>query len=59
MRVKLNITKPKRMGRPPIAEGEETVMVHARLTLSQWAKYQALGGVTWLRERINKAKEPQ
>jgi len=30
-----------------------------RLTQAQWDKLAALGGVAWLRERIDKARRPE
>jgi hypothetical protein len=54
-------TKPpsdRGQGRPPIKEGEETVTLSIRLTVSQRAKLERLGGAAWLRERIDRAKEP-
>jgi len=45
-------------GRKPIKEGEQTVTLSIRLTASQRAKLDALGGAQWIRDRIDKAKEP-
>lgn len=44
-------------GRKPIKEGHETVTVSIRLTTTQRAKLERLGGAAWLRDRIDKAKE--
>ena len=46
-------------GRKPIEEGQETVTVSVRLTVAQRAKLERLGGAAWLRDRIDKAKEPE
>jgi hypothetical protein len=46
-------------GRKPIKEGQETVTVSIRLTTPQRAKLERLGGAAWLRDRIEKAKEPE
>jgi hypothetical protein len=44
-------------GRKPIKEGEDTITMSIRLTQTQRAKLERLGGAAWLRERIDKAKE--
>jgi hypothetical protein len=44
-------------GRPPIPADERLVVRSLRLTAEQWDKLARLGGVKWLRERINKARE--
>lgn len=56
------VTKPKpqaRRGRPSLSEGEPTVPVTIRMTEPQKHKLQRLGGPEWVRERIDKAKEPE
>lgn len=45
-------------GRKPLAVGEETVPVTIRMTKPQKDKLERLGGPKWVRERIDKAKEP-
>lgn len=45
-------------GRKPIKEGEATVTLSIRLTAGQRAKLDRLGGAQWLRDRIDKAREP-
>jgi hypothetical protein len=51
--------EPKRMGRPPKPESERhTERFEVRCTKAQRAKLDRLGGQVWLRERIDKAKEP-
>ena len=45
-------------GRKPIKAGEETVTVSLRMTPTQRDKLARLGGAAWMRERIDKAKEP-
>ena len=39
-------------GRKPIKQGEETVTVSLRMTVSQRAKLRRLGGGGWAREKI-------
>ena len=39
-------------GRKPIKQGEETVTVSLRMTVSQRAKLRRLGGGGWTREKI-------
>ena len=38
--------------------GEETVTVSLRMTPSQRERLERLGGAKWVRERIDRAKEP-
>lgn len=45
-------------GRKPLAAGEETVTVSLRVTVAQREKLERLGGAKWVRERIDRAKEP-
>ena len=45
-------------GRPPVKAGEETVTVSLRMTPSQREKLARLGGAGWVRDRIDRAKEP-
>jgi len=45
-------------GRKPIKAGEETVTTSIRLTVSQRAKLERLGGAQWLRDRIDRARAP-
>jgi hypothetical protein len=40
----------KRMGRPPVEEPRKTRGV--RMTEREWATFQALGGVDWLRDKL-------
>ena len=50
---------PKRpQGRPPVKQGEETVTVSLRMTPAQREKMDRLGGAKWVRDRIDRAKEP-
>lgn len=55
-------TPPKRggarpgAGRPAIDPTDPTVTFSLRLTTSQRAKLESLGGAAWLRERIDKAR---
>ncbi len=46
-------------GRKALQEGEETVIVSTKMTASQRDKLQRLGGAWWIRERIDKAREPK
>jgi hypothetical protein len=48
-----------RKGRPTLPESERaSVAYNVRLTAAQHAKVQRLGGAAWIRERIDKAREP-
>ena len=57
-------TSPKRggpgrgQGRPPVKAGEETVTVSLRVTPAQREKLERLGGAEWVRQKIDRAKEP-
>lgn len=46
-------------GRKRLKEGEETVIVPIRMTAGQKEKLARLGGPQWVRDRIDKAKEPE
>jgi hypothetical protein len=53
------MTEPKRIGRPPKPEPERhTERFEVRCTKAQREKLDRLGGAQWLRERIDRAKEP-
>lgn len=60
----MSSTSPKRggpgrgQGRKPVKQGEETVTVSMRMTVAQREKLSQLGGVDWVRKRIDKAKAP-
>ena len=45
-------------GRPPVKVGEETLTVSLRMTTAQREKLERLGGAKWVRDRIDRAKEP-
>lgn len=46
-------------GRKPLdATGAPSAVVRFRVTAAQAGKLERLGGAPWLRERIDKAKEP-
>jgi hypothetical protein len=48
---------PKRIGRPPLPDDKrQTERVEIRMTAAQRAKLDALGGASWLRQQIDKAK---
>ena len=46
-------------GRKPLKDGVATVPVVTRMTIDQRDKLQRLGGAPWVREKIDKAKEPK
>jgi hypothetical protein len=48
----------RNQGRKPIKEGEPTVTLSIRVTAPQRAKVERLGGAQWLRNKIDKAREP-
>lgn len=43
-------------GRKPVKTGEETVTVSLRMTSAQREKLAALGGASWVRKMIERAK---
>ena len=45
-------------GRPPVKVGEETQTVSLRMTPAQREKLARLGGAKWVRDRIDRAKDP-
>lgn len=45
-------------GRPPVKAGEETITISLRMTPAQREKLDRLGGAGWVRDRIDRAKEP-
>jgi hypothetical protein len=47
------------MGRPPKPPEETLKQRSIRLTDAQWGKYDAYGGVKWLRRLIDRAKQPK
>ncbi len=50
-------TEPKNKGgRPPKAEADRLVQRSIRLLPSQWAKFDAAGGIDWLRGLIDRSK---
>jgi hypothetical protein len=55
---KISQPPTRRRGRPALDEGLETVPITVRLTLPQREKLQRLGGAQWVRDKIDKAKEP-
>lgn len=48
----------RKPGRPSLAEGLETIPVTVRMTPPQKDKLARLGGSQWVRDRIEKAKDP-
>ena len=46
-------------GRKPLHSGVATVPVTVKMTELQRAKFKLLGGAPWVRDRIDKAKEPK
>lgn len=49
---------PKPKGRPPKPADERLVQRSIRLTPAQWAKFDAAGGIEWLRGLIQRARPP-
>lgn len=50
-------TEPKsKGGRPPKPDAERLVQRSIRLLPSQWAKFDAAGGIEWLRGLIDRSK---
>lgn len=47
----------RRRGRQPIAPEERTVVGSIRLKPAHWDKLERLGGITWLRDRLARARE--
>lgn len=45
-------------GRPPIPDDERLVQRSIRLRPAQWKKFDAAGGIEWLRKLIDRAKPP-
>lgn len=45
-----------RLGRPPLPPGERMVVSAVRMKPAHWEKFYALGGIVWLRERIERTK---
>lgn len=45
-------------GRKPKQDKVETTVVAVRMSLPQRDKLERLGGAPWVREKIDKAKEP-
>lgn len=43
-------------GRKPLPEDQRAVNGSVRLTPAQWEKFRLLGGNTWLREKIDRAR---
>jgi hypothetical protein len=48
----------RRPGRQALPPEQKTLVGSVRLTAAQWAKFAALGGAAWLREKIDRAKMP-
>ena len=46
-------------GRKPLAEGEDSTIINARVTKTQAEKFKRIGGAAWLRPAIDKAREPK
>jgi hypothetical protein len=51
------MTERRKPGRPPKPDSF-TEVVQVRCTKAQREKVDRLGGVAWIRERIDRAKEP-
>ena len=55
----MTVTPKRPRGRPAVPPNEaRTMRADARVTPEQHAKFQRLGGPTWLRRQIDRAKEP-
>jgi hypothetical protein len=52
-------TTERKAGRPRLEEGADTVPVTLRMTARQREKLAKLGGPSWVREKIDKAKLPE
>lgn len=48
----------KGAGRKPAEQAEATQPKSIRLKPSHWAKFQALGGIAWLRNLLDKTDKP-
>jgi hypothetical protein len=46
-------------GRKPVKIGEETVTVSLRMTQGQREKLTRLGGAEWVRQRVDRARDPK
>jgi hypothetical protein len=46
-------------GRKPLQPEEKSTVGSLRLTAAQWGKFKSLGGVSWLRAALQKAKAPK
>ncbi len=46
-------------GRKPLDQDDPTVSFPVKMTASQRDKLKRLGGAPWVREKIDKAKEPK
>ncbi|WP_128000187.1 hypothetical protein [Piscinibacter defluvii] len=49
----------KKAGRKPLHADERTVIWSMKMSESQREKLDRLGGAPWVRERIDKAREPK
>jgi hypothetical protein len=53
------MTEPRKPGRPRLPDSERySERVEIRCTKAQREKLDRLGGVAWIRERIDRAREP-
>lgn len=52
-------TAKRPQGRPIVPEAARLRIGTIRLTQGQWDKLAALGGIGWLRDRIDKARQPR
>lgn len=52
----MNSEPKNKGGRPPKPDSERLVQRSIRLLPSQWAKYDAAGGIEWLRGLIDRSK---
>lgn len=51
------MTNPKRNGRPPLSSDKlRGAVIRMRCTLSEVEKFTMLGGATWLRKTLKRAR---
>jgi hypothetical protein len=45
-------------GRPPVPEDQRLVQRSIRLSREHWQKFDAAGGIEWLRKLIDRSRPP-
>lgn len=53
-----NTARERQVGRPPLPPEQKQQARTIRLTAELWDKLQRLGGIDWLRKKIQQAREP-